>query len=60
MAQITLKGTAIETIGNLPAKGAAAPAFTLVKSDLSEASLAGYKGKNWNVKLCVTTSTKNT
>ena len=45
MAQITLKGTAIETIGNLPAKGAAAPAFTLVKSDLSEASLAGYKGK---------------
>lgn len=45
MAQITLKGTAIETIGNLPAKGAAAPAFTLVKSDLSEASLVGYKGK---------------
>ncbi|MDX9835244.1 MAG: redoxin family protein, partial [Desulfobulbus sp.] len=45
MAQITLKGTAIETIGNLPNKDVAAPAFTLVKRDLAEASLADYKGK---------------
>lgn len=45
MATITLKGNAIETIGNLPAKTSAAPAFTLVKSDLSEVSLADYKGK---------------
>ena len=45
MAQITLQGNAIETIGTLPAKGAAAPAFTLVKTDLSEATLADYKGK---------------
>jgi thiol peroxidase len=45
MATITLKGNAIETIGTLPAKAAAAPAFTLVKSDLSEATLADYKGK---------------
>ena len=45
MATITLKGNAIETIGTLPAKAAPAPAFTLVKSDLSEANLAEYKGK---------------
>jgi thioredoxin-dependent peroxiredoxin len=45
MAQITLKGNAIETIGDLPAKASAAPDFTLVKIDLSEVSLADYKGK---------------
>lgn len=45
MATITLKGNAIETIGTLPAKASAAPAFTLVKSDLSEVTLADYKGK---------------
>jgi len=46
MAQITLKGNTIETIGNLPAKATAAPNFTLTKTDLSEATLADYKGKN--------------
>jgi len=45
MATITLKGNAIETVGTLPAKASAAPDFTLVKSDLSEVSLATYKGK---------------
>jgi thiol peroxidase len=45
MAQITLKGNAIDTIGNLPAVGAAAPDFTLVKTDLAEVTLANYKGK---------------
>ena len=45
MATITLKGNAIETIGSLPAKASAAPAFTLVKTDLSEATLADYQGK---------------
>lgn len=45
MATITLKGNAIETIGKLPAKASAAPAFTLVKSDLSEVTLADFKGK---------------
>ncbi len=44
MATITLKGNPIETIGNLPAVGNAAPAFSLVKSDLSEASLSDYAG----------------
>jgi thiol peroxidase len=45
MATITLKGNAIETVGSLPAKGSAAPNFTLVKTDLSEVTLADYKGK---------------
>jgi thiol peroxidase len=46
MAKITLKGNAIETVGSLPAIGSAAPDFTLVKTDLSEASLKDYRGKN--------------
>ena len=45
MAQITLKGNPINTIGNLPEAGAKAPEFVLVKNDLSETSLSDYKGK---------------
>lgn len=45
MAKITLKGNAINTIGNLPEKGTKAPSFTMVKNDLSEGSLSDYKGK---------------
>ncbi len=44
MAQITLKGNPIQTIGELPKVGTAAPDFKLVKSDLSEKTLADYKG----------------
>jgi thioredoxin-dependent peroxiredoxin len=46
MAQITLKGNPINTIGNLPETGSTATNFTLVKNDLSLGSLADYKGKN--------------
>jgi thiol peroxidase len=45
MATITLQGNAIETCGDLPAKSAPAPHFKLVKTDLSEVTLADYKGK---------------
>jgi thiol peroxidase len=45
MATVTLKGNAIETLGNLPAKGTQAPPFTLVKQDLSEVSLKDFQGK---------------
>jgi thiol peroxidase len=45
MAQITFKGSPIQTCGELPAKGTAAPDFTLVKQDLSETVLSDYKGK---------------
>ena len=45
MAQITLKGDPTETVGDLPAVGSEAPAFTLTKTDLSDASLADFAGK---------------
>ncbi|MBE2279401.1 MAG: thiol peroxidase [Ignavibacteriaceae bacterium] len=45
MAQITLKGATINTIGNLPKVGTAAPDFKLVKTDLSEVTLSEFKGK---------------
>lgn len=45
MAKITFKGSAVNTSGELPAKGSVAPDFTLVKSDLSEVSLKDLKGK---------------
>ncbi|KXX69627.1 thiol peroxidase [Flammeovirga sp. SJP92] len=45
MAEITLKGNPFHTSGELPAVGSVAPAFTLVKSDLSEVTLEELKGK---------------
>ena len=45
MAKITLKGNAINSIGNLPKVGEKAPDFVLVKNDLSEAKLSDYQGK---------------
>ncbi|GAA3973018.1 thiol peroxidase [Allohahella marinimesophila] len=44
MAQPTLKGSTVTTYGDLPAKGDDAPDFTAVKADMSEISLADYKG----------------
>jgi len=45
MANITFKGTPIQTVGVLPAVGSTAPNFRLVAGDLSEATLATYRGK---------------
>lgn len=45
MAQVTLKGMPVQTSGELPAVGAAAPNFTLTKMDLTELSLSELKGK---------------
>lgn len=45
MAEITLKGNAINTSGTLPAVGSQAPAFTLVAADLSAATLDTFAGK---------------
>lgn len=45
MASVTLKGNPINTIGELPEVGSKAPEFTLVKNDLSDVSLQGFKGK---------------
>ena len=45
MAEITFKGTPINTSGDLPAVGAAAPEFTLVGGDLSDVTLSSFAGK---------------
>lgn len=45
MATITLGGNEITTSGNLPQVGSTAPDFTLLKADLSQASLKDFKGK---------------
>jgi len=45
MAQITLRGNPIHTSGELPGIGSAAPAFTLVKTDLAETTLQDYAGR---------------
>lgn len=45
MATVTLKGNQIHTLGNLPSNGSKAPDFTLIKNDLSTASLSDYNGQ---------------
>lgn len=44
MATITFKGNPVQTSGEIPAVGSKAPDFTLVKGDLSNASLTDFKG----------------
>ena len=45
MAQITLRGDAINTNGELPQVGSQAPDFVLTKGDLVDVTLADYAGK---------------
>jgi len=45
MATITLRGTPTETVGNLPANGSSAPAFTLTGTDLKALSNQDFSGK---------------
>ena len=45
MASITLKGNPVSTVGELPSIGETAPAFSAVKTDLSECSLSELAGK---------------
>lgn len=45
MADITLGGRPVQTNGDLPAVGAAAPTFTVTKSDMSSLSLADLAGQ---------------
>ena len=45
MAQITLRGNAINTLGELPAVGTPAPAFTLTGTDLGPVSNEQFQGK---------------
>jgi len=46
MATTALKGSPVETAGDLPEVGSRAPDFTLVKGDLSETGLASFAGMN--------------
>ena len=45
MAEITLRGTAIHTVGDLPAVGSPAPAFTLAGGTLNDVTLGDFAGK---------------
>lgn len=46
MANVTLKGNPISTIGDVPAVGSKAPDFRLTRIDLSDVGLADLAGKN--------------
>ena len=45
MATVTLRGNPVQTSGELPKKGAKAPDFKLVNTDLKDVSLADFAGK---------------
>ena len=45
MAQITFKNSPVHTAGSLPKVGEKAPGFSVTKTDLSETTLADYRGK---------------
>ena len=45
MAQVTLHGDPINTNGDLPAVGSAAPDFRLVDGELNDLSLGDFPGK---------------
>jgi thioredoxin-dependent peroxiredoxin len=45
MAEITLKGIVIHTVGTLPAIGSKAPDFLLTKTDLADVSIKDFAGK---------------
>ncbi|ABK74823.1 thiol peroxidase [Mycolicibacterium smegmatis] len=46
MAQITLRGNPINTVGELPAVGSSAPGFTLTGTDLGEVTNDQFSGKS--------------
>ena len=52
MASITLGGNPINTSGTLPNIGTSAPDFKLVKTDLSLATLADFKGSRLVLNIC--------
>ena len=45
MAEITLRGNPIHTVGELPAVGSPAPEFTLTGTDLGTVSSSEFRGK---------------
>lgn len=57
MAEITFKGQAVHTSGELPAVGEPAPEFLLTGTDLSDLSLSGLKGKNLVLNIFISVET---
>lgn len=51
MAQVLLRGNPVNTVGELPAVGAAAPDFTLVNAQLGEVKLADFAGKKFVISV---------
>ncbi len=47
MANVTFKGSPVQTVGELPEIGTVAPDFILVKKDLTEITLRDYLGKRF-------------
>lgn len=45
MAVISLRGTSVKTVGELPATGSKAPDFKLTRTDMSDVSLQDFKGR---------------
>ncbi|MFH1021147.1 MAG: thiol peroxidase [Pseudomonadota bacterium] len=45
MAQITLQGNSLQTIGELPERGVKAPDFLLTRTDLNDVRLGDFAGK---------------
>jgi len=45
MAKVTFKDNEVNTIGDLPSVGEAAPDFTLTRTDMSDVGIAGFAGK---------------
>lgn len=45
MAEITLRGNPVHTVGDLPEVGAAAPEFALTGTDLGEVASGDYSGR---------------
>lgn len=45
MPQISLRGTMVQTVGELPEVGTPAPDFTVTRTDFSSLSLSDLKGK---------------
>mgnify|MGYP006300646381 CR=1 FL=1 len=45
MAQVTFKGTPVETVGELPEVGQKAPDFVLTKRDWGDVGLSDFQGK---------------
>ena len=57
MAQITFKGNPVNTSGDLPEVGEKAPDFLLTKTDLTDVSLADFKGRNVVLNIFISVET---